>query len=71
MKRDGKKKSEGECKNGSMELLSRKVQKEKQRLQLFLRTTDDSFGRWMTRAVGSKLVEGLEERYLGDVAVKE
>jgi len=45
MKRDGKKKSEGECKNGSMELLSRKVQKEKQRLQLFLRTTDDSFGR--------------------------
>jgi len=25
----------------------------------------------MTRAVGSKLVEGLEERYLGDVAVKE
>jgi len=25
----------------------------------------------MTRAVGSKLVEGLEERCLGDAAVKE
>ena len=65
MKRDGrkkKKKSEGESKDGSMELLSRKVQKEKQRLQLLLRTTDDSFGRWMTRTVGSKLVEGMEER---------
>jgi len=48
----------------------RKKEKKKQRLQLFLRTTDDSFGRSMTRAVGSKLVEGLEESYLGDAAVK-
>jgi hypothetical protein len=29
MKRDGKKKSEGESKDGSMEFLSRKVQKNK------------------------------------------
>jgi hypothetical protein len=37
--------NEGESKDGSMELLSRKVQKEKERLQHLLRTTDDSFGR--------------------------
>jgi hypothetical protein len=45
MKRDGRKKCEGESKDGSMELLSRKVQKEKQRLQRLFRTADDSFGR--------------------------
>jgi hypothetical protein len=32
MKRDGRKRSEGESKDGSMELLSRKVQKEKQKV---------------------------------------
>jgi hypothetical protein len=45
MKCDARKKSGGESKDGSMELLSRRVQKEKQKLQLLLRTTDDSFGR--------------------------
>jgi len=45
MKCDGREKCEGESKYGSMESLSRKVQKEKQRLQLLLHTNDDSFGR--------------------------
>ena len=58
----GRRAREGESEDGSMKLLSRKVQKEKQRLQLLFRTTDDSFGRSMTMTVGSKLVQGLEER---------